>query len=76
MFINIIKKQKIYATYIKSNLGLNQENSLAFWKKAAEQRIAAIKTNKPIPNINEQPATIKSNKHCKLKPRNHIFFLP
>lgn len=56
---------------------MNQESSLAFWKKAAEQRIEAMKANKPKPSIKEIPATVMSINDWKLNPSStHIFALP
>lgn len=46
----------------------NQERSLAFWKKAAEQSTEVINAKRPNPIIKEIPATIKSSIHVKLTP--------
>lgn len=52
-----------------------QEASLALYKKAAEQRIEAIKAKTPKPIIKENPATTKSIMHCTLKPITKTIFL-
>lgn len=59
------------------NQRINQsETSLAFWKKAAEQRIEAMKANNPSPIISDTPATTKSNTPCKLNPIISIAISP
>ena len=60
-------KNRNWNTHIPSQL-----ISLAFWKKAAEHRIEAMKANNPIPIIREIPATTKSNTNCTLNPISTI----
>lgn len=45
---------------------MDQETSLAWWKKAAEQRIEAMNAKIPKQIIKEIPATTKSIKPCTL----------
>lgn len=55
---------------------MDQETTLALCKKAAEQRMEAMKEKRPKPIIKEIPATVKSSKHCKLNPINAVIYSP